>query len=254
MTHAAKCGVVSVSGRYSAVRRWMECLLLVVGLGLLLLYLVAWIDAAVMSRASLWSFATLKSSPSIAKEQRDQAVAGGVDFRLWYGKRVSAYSKALVGKLSTPLAVLSIRRLGLEVPVFDGTDRITLNRGAGRILGTAQPGERGNIGIGAHRDGFFRGLKDLQLGDRIELAVPAQKFVYKVDNIEVVTANNTSVLQARDRPSLTLVTCYPFYFIGNAAERYVVQASLTDTEHAGPDLAPRFSTINYKEKRNELKK
>ncbi len=96
-----------MSGRYSAAQRWMECLLLVVDLGLLLLYLAAWIDAADMCRASLWSFATLKSSPSIAKEQQDQAAPGGVDFSLWYGKRVSAYTEALAGKLSTPLAVLS---------------------------------------------------------------------------------------------------------------------------------------------------
>lgn len=184
----------------------------------------------------------------------DQTPGDRLAFSLWSGERFSTYKKVLAGKLGTPLAVLSIHRLGLEVPVFDGTDRITLNQGAGRILGTARPGEPGNIGISAHRDGFFRGLKDLRLGDQIELAVPAQKFVYTVDNIEVVNASDTSVLQARGRPSLTLVTCYPFYFIGNAPGRYVAQASLTNMKRKGSDLAPRFSNINHKEKNNERTK
>jgi sortase A len=254
MTNVAKAGVW---GRYWEAQRWIERLLLVAGLALLLIYLAAWIHAAVMYRAGLWSFTTLTSVPSIAKGQRDQAAAAGIDFNLWYGKRVNAYKKTLAVTLGTPVAVLSIRRLQLEVPVFDGTDRVTLNRGAGRILGTARPGEQGNVGISAHRDGFFRGLKDLRLGDQIELAAPAQKFVYTVDNIEVVNASDTSVLQTRDRPSLTLVTCFPFYFIGNATGRYIAQASLTNVERKdseGSDLAPRFSNINYKERNNELTK
>lgn len=254
MTNVAKRAVVSVSSRHSQAQRWMERLLLAFGLGLSLVYLATWIHAQIMSRASLWSFNTLQSNPSIAEEQKDQTSSHGLTFSLWSRQRISAYTRALAGKVRTPLAVLSIRRLGLEVPVFDGTDRITLNRGAGRILGTARPGEPGNIGISAHRDGFFRGLKDLQRGDQIELAVPAQKFVYTVDKIEIVNASDTRVLQARDRPSLTLVTCYPFYFIGNAPGRYVAQASLTNMKRQGSDLAPRFSNINNKETNNEYTK
>lgn len=85
-------------------------------------------------------------------------------------------------------------------------------------------------GIAAHRDSFFRGLKDVALGDRIELAALHQKFVYTVDNIAVVTPSDVSVLQARSQPSLTLMTCYSFYFVGGAPRRYVVQASLVDSE------------------------
>jgi sortase A len=253
MTNGGKIGAVPDSRRYSKAQGWIERLLLGVGLGLLLVYVAARIDAAVMSRASLWSFAVLRSTPSVHKKTSDQAGTVGIDLSLGAGKRLSAYTKALAGKV-TPFAVLSIRRLGLEVPVFEGTDRITLNRGAGLIRGTGRPGEQGNIGISAHRDSFFRGLKDLRLGDQIELAVPAQKFLYTVDNIEVVNASDTSVLQARGRPSLTLVTCFPFYFIGNAPGRYVAQASLTSTEREGSDLDPRFSNISYKEKNNELTK
>lgn len=192
-----------------------------------------------MYRASLWSFTAVQSTPFPVKEQTDQTAPSGIDFTLWSAKRVSAYKKALAAKLGTPLAVLSIRRLRLDVPVFDGTDEVILNRGAGRIVGTAMPGEQGNIGIAAHRDGFFRGLKDVQLGDQIELAVPPQKFVYTVDNIKVVKPTDATVLQPRTRPSLTMITCYPFYFIGAAPQRYIVQASLTTSEREGSDLSPR---------------
>lgn len=239
---------IPVSSRFSATRRRIERLLLATGLILLLVYIAGRIDAAVMSRAALRSFDTLKSSPSIAQEKGDQASIVGVDSSLWSIERVDAYTQALTAKLGAPLAVLSIPRLQLDVPVFDGTDRIKLNRGAGRIVGTARPGEQGNIGIAAHRDSFFRGLKDLRLGDQIELAVPQQKFVYTVDNIRVIKPSDTSVLRTRSRPSLTLVTCYPFYLVGAASERYIVEASLTNSEPESSGFDPAI--LNMKDKEN----
>lgn len=220
-----------MSHQDSKWQRWIERSLLATGLALILVYVSARIHTAVMYHAGLRSFSALSETgpyaTGAAGEQRPEAP---VDFRLWSSRRVRAYSDALAAKLGAPLAVLSISKLGLCVPVFNGTDAMTLNRGAGRISGTARPGERGNIGIAAHRDGFFRDLKDVALGDRIELAALHQKFVYTVDNISIVTPSDLSVLRARSRPSLTLVTCYPFYFIGDAPQRYVVQASLVDSE------------------------
>ena len=99
---------------------------------------------------------------------------GRSDFSLWSRKRLNSYKEALLAKLDRPIAVLKISKLGLEVPVFEGTDDLTLNRGAGRIVGTAKPGEPGNIGIAAHRDGFFRCLKGIHVGDQIQLASPTQ--------------------------------------------------------------------------------
>jgi sortase A len=150
-----------------------------------------------------------------------------LDFSLWDEKRVLEYRQALTMNFDPALAVLSIPRLRLEVPVFNGTDEAVLNRGAGRIMGTARLGEAGNMGIAAHRDGFFRVLKDVQLGDRIELLSMHQRFTYIVDDIVIVSPNDVRVLQPRSRPSLTLVTCYPFYFIGDAPRRYIVHASET---------------------------
>jgi sortase A len=158
--------------------------------------------------------------------------------------------EALARKFGTPVAVLSIPKLGLDVPVFDGTGELVLNRGAGRIVGTARPGEAGNVGIAAHRDGFFRGLKDVQVGDRIELAALRGTFVYTVDNIAVVKPSDVTVLKSRPQPSLTLVTCYPFYFVGDAPRRYVVQASLVNSKQVTVSgLNSEFSNLNEEKAR-----
>ena len=210
------------------VLRGSERLLLTVGLACVLFYVCTRIYARAMYQAGLWSFSQLESDSPIANYEEHGRSA---DFSLWAGKRVRAYKQALAIRIGAPLAVLSVPRLRLEVPVFEGTDELTLNRGAGRIVGTARPGERGNIGIAAHRDGFFRSLKDVRPGDRVELSQLAHKSVYTVDNIAVVDPGNVTVLHARPQSSLTLVTCYPFYFIGNAPQRYIVQASLLDSEH-----------------------
>jgi sortase A len=223
-----ECSRPQVGNLRRLVLHGIERLLLAAGLTLVLVYGCMRIHAAVMYQAGLWSFTALKSISPATKDDGNQR--RGIDFSLWSGKRVEAYTRALATQLGSPLAILSISKLALEVPVFEGTDELTLNRGAGRIVGTARPGERGNIGIAAHRDGFFRSLKDVRPGDRIELAQLRRKFVYSVDNIAVVNPSDVTVLQARPQPSLTLVTCYPFYFIGGAPQRYIVQASLVDSE------------------------
>ena len=83
-------------------------------------------------------------------------------------------------------------------------------------------------------DGFFRGLKDIQEGDEIDLVTAGRRAAYLVDSIRIVTPDDVSVLRARGHPSLTLVTCYPFYFVGSAPNRYIVQASLSIQNKSGP--------------------
>ena len=218
-----------------------ERLLLTVGLVCVLVYVCTRIYATAMYQAGLWSFSQLKSgSPTVKYEEHRHAV----DFSLWGEKRMKAYKHALATRMGTPLAVLSIPRLRLDVPVFEGTDELTLNRGAGRIVGTGQLGERGNIGIAAHRDGFFRSLKDVRPGDRVELAQLRHKFVYTVDNIAVVDPGDVTVLHGRPQPSLTLVTCYPFYFIGDSPQRYIVQASLANSEQEVTESVVETSKLN----------
>ena len=122
--------------------------------------------------------------------------------------------------------MLHLSKFQLQVPVLEGTDDLTLNRGIGHIAGTARPGEEGTIGIAGHRDGFFRVLKDISPGDTIELQTARVTDRYKVDQIVLVRPDDISVLQPRPVRSLTLVTCYPFYFIGSAPQRYIVHASI----------------------------
>ncbi len=150
-----------------------------------------------------------------------------VDFSQWSAARKAAYRKHL-SPANPPLAVLRLVRADIRVPVFAGTDEGALSRGAGWIAGTAAPGQDGNIGIAGHRDGFFRKLKDVSRGDKIELATLRDRALYTVDDIEIVGPEKVSVLLARAVPTLTLVTCYPFYFVGNAPKRYIVHASLRE--------------------------
>jgi sortase A len=152
------------------------------------------------------------------------APAAGPDTSLWSPERIRAYEESLRKDFGAPLAILSIPKIGLEVPVLAGTDDLTLNRGVGLIEGTPRPGESGNAGIAGHRDGFFRGLKDIGVGDTIEISSLSARDSYVVESVRIVQPEDVSVLDRTSSPVLTLVTCYPFYFIGSAPQRYIVRA------------------------------
>ena len=147
-----------------------------------------------------------------------------VDQSLWAPGRVAEYEESLEHDLEPPMAILRIPRIGLHVAVLPGTDELTLNRASGHIEGTSLPGEAGNIGIAGHRDGFFRGLKDLQVGDRLDLETLAGTTRFVIDDLRIVEPEEVHVLDPTPSPTLTLVTCYPFYFVGSAPQRYIVRA------------------------------
>jgi len=240
---------------------WTERLLLVFGLALLAVYGAARIDRIVGSRAALENFAALDTSAPTAGPDSEQEVGLSldidrpeVDFSLWDAHRVQAYKENVIGQSGAALAVLRISKINLEAPLLDGTDDWTLNHGVGRIAGTARPAEQGNIGIAGHRDGFFRRLKDVVVGDAIELETLKGTDTYIVDQIQIVTPDHVDVLQPRSVPSLTLVTCYPFYFFGSAPERYIVTASLAGEKHGGSEnsvLRPLSQTGSSKRRNNE---
>lgn len=125
---------------------------------------------------------------------------------------------------SLPIALLRIARVGLEVPVYADTSERNLNRGAGWVEGTAAPNTDGNMAIAAHRDGHFRILKDVAVGDVLEIQSLSSERAYRITEISIVEPEEVSVLDATAEATVTLVTCYPFYFIGNAPQRYIVQA------------------------------
>ena len=203
--------------------------LLVVGIAMLGVYVGARIHSALLSRMAVLSFnaSQLAATPTVRGEK---APDGNVDFTLWSQKRIDAYKQTLAQRWLRPLAVLRVAKIHLEAPVLDGTDDLTLNRGLGRIVNTAKLGELGNVGIAGHRDGFFRALKYVGVGDRLDLSLPNRTDSYVVDSVKIVSPSDVSVLEPTTEPSLTLVTCYPFYFVGSAPQRYIVHASIVRSE------------------------
>jgi sortase A len=144
---------------------------------------------------------------------------------------VDDYQASLMADFDLPQGVLHIPKISLSVPVLQGTDDLTLNRAVGRIPGTARVGATvGNLGIAGHRDSFFRGLKDIGPGDSIRLETLWNTLTYRVEDITITTPEDTTVLKRTDEATLTLVTCYPFYFVGHAPERYIVRAVLESKE------------------------
>jgi sortase A len=137
---------------------------------------------------------------------------------------------SLVGRLEIP-------RLGLSAVVLEGSDSKTLRVAIGRVMQTAEPGEQGNVVLGGHRDTFFRPLRQIRDGDEITLVTPGGRYQYVVDWTKVVKPTDTSSLAPTQQPALTLVTCYPFHFIGHAPERFIVRARQVRVGQPGPVIA-----------------
>jgi sortase A len=123
----------------------------------------------------------------------------------------------LIGRIDIP-------RLNVSVMVMEGADKGTLQRAAGHIPGTALPGEVGNVGISAHRDTYFRPLRNIKRSDIITLTTALGEYHYRVLSTKVVSPYDVAVLNPSADQTLTLVTCYPFYFVGAAPFRFIVRA------------------------------
>jgi sortase A len=125
---------------------------------------------------------------------------------------------SLVGRIDIP-------RLDLSAVVFEGTTDDTLARGVGHLRGSAGPGERGNLVLAGHRDTFFRALRNIREGDEVDIKGPQGEFEYQVESTTIVNPDQTEVLEPGNGDTLTLITCYPFRYIGNAPQRFIVRAS-----------------------------
>lgn len=126
-------------------------------------------------------------------------------------------AQGLIGRIEIP-------RLKLSVVIIEGVNTTTLRRGVGHIPGTALPGDAGNVGLAGHRDTFFRPLKDLKIKDEIRVSTLKGIFTYQIVSLRVVEPEDVGVLAPSDENVLTLVTCYPFYFVGSAPQRWIVRA------------------------------
>ncbi len=194
------------------VLRFVETASLVAGLAVLVWWGAFQVGVARATQHDLERFAALRV-----------LTAGAPDQSLWSPVRIRAWSQLVHEPVPAPIAVLRIPTIGLEVPVLVGTDHHTLDRGVGHIEDTAQPGMVGNLAIAGHRDGFFRGLKDIARDDTIELDTIHGKDVYRVERTWIVDPEDVSVLEPTSTAVLTLVTCYPFYFVGPAPRRFIVR-------------------------------
>ena len=123
----------------------------------------------------------------------------------------------LIGRIEIP-------RLGISVMVIEGTSDTTLRHAAGHIAGTSLPGQPGNVGISGHRDTFFRPLRNIRRNDIITLTTALGAYRYRVVSTKIVNPHDVTVLDSSANEVLTLVTCYPFYFIGLAPNRFIVRA------------------------------
>jgi sortase A len=187
---------------------------------------------------SIWAAAAVARHAGSARElqrferARETSAAALIhvsapDTGLWDPKRILAWQQTQKDASPPPLAVLRIPRIGVEAPLLEGTDDWTLNRGVGHIEDTAAPGAGGNVGIAGHRDGFFRALKDVNAGDLLDIETRAGVAHYRIERTWIVEPDDVSVLDPTAVPSVTLVTCYPFYFVGSAPQRFIVRAERT---------------------------
>lgn len=207
---------------------WAERALLAVGVLCLAIFLWSWLDARVTEIRE-----TRRLEEALAKAPVVKSKASETDSFAAMDQGVEKVEQK-EEKKAEPLPPLedgelvgriSIPRIGLSAIVLEGVGKRELRRGAGRIPATARPEEEGgNVGIAAHRDSFFRGLKDIQEDDEIELATLDGTFRYRVEWTKIVLPEDVSVLQPTEVPALTLVTCYPFYFVGSAPKRFIVRA------------------------------
>jgi sortase A len=186
---------------------------------------LAYLDGMLASRAAIAAFEDAQTAASAVPGGRPMKAAfeTSPDQSSWSASAKSKYAAALLYE-RVPAALLSIDRLALEVPVFIGTDPLTLNRGAGVVDGTAHPGEAGNIAISGHRDGFFRALEGVAPGDVIVLRTLQHTQRFSVSDIRIVDPLDVSVLDPTEESVLTLITCYPFRYVGYAPDRFVVRA------------------------------
>jgi sortase A len=197
--------------------RTLEQLCWAAGIVLLLVHLTA----------PLWARYAQESAQTAFHESRGRDLRYGIpDQSLWAPSRIRQYDALRASLLPPAEAIIRIRSLPLEVPVFPGATEINMTRGAGRLPGSPGFGEPGNVAVSSHRDGFFRKLKDIRIGDDIVVETRTATYRYIVEEIRITDPWDTTVLWPGSLPELTLVTCYPFYHYGRAPQRFIVRAEL----------------------------
>jgi LPXTG-site transpeptidase (sortase) family protein len=203
------------------VLRWLERGLLGVGAAL-----AVWC-AAVLVEARFHNSVPL--APASGQLKVTQTLVGGLP-----GDAGTAKAAAPAPSAGTLLGRLEAPSVKMSTPLLEGSDDATLSRGAGHIEDTPFPGEAGNIGIAGHRDTVFRPLRKIQVGDPLELTTAEKVYRYTISKTLIVGPDDVYVLDPTAQPTLTLVTCFPFEYVGHAPRRFIVQAQLVAQERRAP--------------------
>ena len=193
--------------RSRVLLRWMQALLFIVGTLAIGYVAAVLLDAKLFQQAA--NSALNKQMAADEKSDVEQQQASPI--------RAPAKEGDVLGRIEIP-------RLGVMVAILEGTTSRTLRLGVGHIGGTALPGDAGNIGVAGHRDTYFRSLKDIHASDEILVQTATGLSHYQVDWVRIVAPEDTGVLAPSNDSALTLVTCYPFYYIGSAPKRVIVHA------------------------------
>lgn len=202
-----------------------------VGGALLIAYAAAQWHFARSHDSGLNDFASARRQVQLTSlEPPEPLRTAAPDMTLWSSGRIAAYQRE--DRVAAPQAVLRIRAIDLEVPVYEGVTEPNLSRGAAWIQQTAPLGGPGNTGIAAHRDGYFRALREIEIGDHVELQTLLRTRVYAIDDVRIVAPNEVHVLAPSDDARLTLITCYPFYTVGPAPKRFVVRGRAVRARNA----------------------
>jgi sortase A len=175
-------------------------------------------DAWVFQRRESSDFDRLLRAQRAASESTPQSKSSTIP-----KGPIAAVTDGLIGRIEIP-------RLLLSAVVYEGIEGITLRRAVGHIPGTALPGQPGNVGLAGHRDTFFRSLKDLRVKDEVEFSTMKGNFKYEIESLMVVEPDNVGALAPSSENVLTLVTCYPFSYIGSAPKRFVARARQVSTQ------------------------
>jgi sortase A len=192
------------------VSRWIGNVLLIVGATAVSIWVCSWLSLSIWQARQNREFDQSRAVPQTQQEPR---VANG----------------SVVGRLTIP-------RLHVKAMVREGDSDRTLSIALGHIPGTAFPGQKGNIGVAGHRDTLFRGLKDVAANDEITFETPRASYIYRVESTQIGKPEHTEVLNPGPTRELTLVTCFPFEYVGAAPDRFIVKARLVSEDVANNTL------------------
>jgi sortase A len=206
--------------RRNRAARWIGNVLLIAGATAVGIWAFSWLSLTIWQAWQSREFDQRRAAPQAQMPTPAQP-------------RIAPHIKdgAIVGRLAVP-------RLHIRAMVREGDSDRTLSVALGRIPGTALPGQQGNVGIAGHRDSLFRGLKNIAANDEITFETHDANYVYRVESTQIVKPEDVGVLKPGPAPELTLVTCYPFEYVGSAPDRFIVKARLVS------QLAPQETAPN----------